>query len=163
VEDWRQQRLNEAGELFEALSKVTQAVEFVRRVRSDGGVDHYFAEQEQLTPHDRTELDALEAIERQAAGLIVTDPNNVLESEEKLLREYHDREKGIELRTIHGAKGAEWPMVVVFGFEEGQLPHARSTADVESEDDELEALEDERRLAYVACTRPMERLVLLVR
>ncbi|MCC6174073.1 MAG: UvrD-helicase domain-containing protein, partial [Chloroflexi bacterium] len=69
------------------------------------------------------------------------------------------------LTTIHGAKGAEWPVVFVVGVEEGLLPHARATSagpgprpggltPGES------GVDDELRIAYVAVTRPRERLYL---
>lgn len=63
----------------------------------------------------------------------------------------------VELATAHGAKGREWQTVVVIGFEEGRMPNARSLADAEDRD---RALEEERRLAYVALTRATRRLVL---
>ena len=63
----------------------------------------------------------------------------------------------VELATAHGAKGREWQTVVVIGFEDGRMPNARSLADAE---DPGRALEEERRLAYVALTRATRRLVL---
>ncbi len=72
--------------------------------------------------------------------------------------EQHFDPKGIELATIHGAKGRQWPLVIVAGVQEGELPHARS---LENADDPAGELEGERRLAYVAFTRASSRLVLL--
>ncbi len=59
----------------------------------------------------------------------------------------------VELLTIHGAKGLEWPIVFVAGLEEGTLPHERSLGSASG-------IEEERRLCYVALTRAGERLYL---
>jgi DNA helicase II / ATP-dependent DNA helicase PcrA len=59
----------------------------------------------------------------------------------------------VALMTIHNAKGLEFPVVFVTGLEEGLFPHSRS---IESES----AMEEERRLCYVAMTRAEKRLVL---
>jgi superfamily I DNA/RNA helicase len=63
----------------------------------------------------------------------------------------------VELVTVHGAKGREWQTVVVLGMEEERFPNRRALHDAE---DPTRALEEERRLAYVALTRATERLVL---
>ncbi len=63
----------------------------------------------------------------------------------------------IELVTVHGAKGREWPTVVVIGFEEERFPNRRALLGAA---DPQRALEEERRLAYVALTRATRRLVL---
>ena len=62
----------------------------------------------------------------------------------------------VVLMTIHIAKGLEWPVVFLAGLEDGLFPSLRAR-DNQSED---AALEEERRLAYVAITRARERLVL---
>ena len=60
----------------------------------------------------------------------------------------------ITLMTVHAAKGLEFRVVLVLGMEEQLFP-LRS-----AEEDGIEELEEERRLAYVAMTRAREKLVL---
>ncbi len=65
-----------------------------------------------------------------------------------------DPEAGsVTLMTLHSAKGLEYPVVAVIGMEEGIFPHIRALGDPD-------ALEEERRLAYVGITRARERLYL---
>jgi DNA helicase-2/ATP-dependent DNA helicase PcrA len=64
-------------------------------------------------------------------------------------------EDSVTLMTVHAAKGLEFPIVIVAGMEEDLFP-MRGTRPGE----ELEELEEERRLAYVAFTRARERLIL---
>ncbi len=59
----------------------------------------------------------------------------------------------ITLMTLHTAKGLEYPVVFVVGFEDGVFPHVRSLSDPTQ-------LEEERRLAYVGMTRAEDRLYL---
>lgn len=60
-------------------------------------------------------------------------------------------ETPITLMTVHTAKGLEFSCVFLVGMEEGLFPHSRSLFDIEE-------LEEERRLAYVAITRAKDRL-----
>ena len=56
--------------------------------------------------------------------------------------------------TVHASKGLEFPIVFIAGLDEGLFPTFQSF-------DELEKMEEERRLFYVAVTRAMNQLYLL--
>ena len=58
---------------------------------------------------------------------------------------------GVTLSTIHSAKGLEYDLVLVIDVLEGELPGSEAAG---------AALEDERRLLYVAMTRAKKRLIL---
>ncbi len=65
-----------------------------------------------------------------------------------------DNDQGVvTLMTLHTAKGLEFPVVFVTGWEDGQFPHLRALGDPAE-------LAEERRLAYVGITRARERLYL---
>ena len=62
-------------------------------------------------------------------------------------------EDGVQMMTLHSAKGLEFPVVFLCGMEDGLFPHQRSITDVDG-------LEEERRLCYVGTTRAMKHLYL---
>jgi DNA helicase-2/ATP-dependent DNA helicase PcrA len=59
----------------------------------------------------------------------------------------------LTLSTVHSAKGLEWPVVYIIWVMEGYFPSAKNHA---NED----AMEEERRLMYVAATRAKDELIL---
>lgn len=77
-----------------------------------------------------------------------------------LVRELTERETaqnapavdGVTLSTIHAAKGLEWDAVIIIGVTDGLLPISLAEG--------AQAIEEERRLLYVAVTRAREHLTL---
>ncbi len=59
---------------------------------------------------------------------------------------------GVELLTFHGAKGREWPVVIVTGIETSLVPHRSATTDA--------GRREEARLLHVAVTRAADQLVI---
>ena len=71
-----------------------------------------------------------------------------LESGEGQAQEWEDC---VQMMTLHTAKGLEFKVVFLCGMEDGLFPHQRSI-------DDLDGLEEERRLCYVGITRAMQQL-----
>jgi DNA helicase-2/ATP-dependent DNA helicase PcrA len=62
------------------------------------------------------------------------------------------REDEVSLMTLHSAKGLEFPLVFLPGWEEGMFPSQKSL-----DESGMAGLEEERRLAYVGITRAREQ------
>ncbi len=67
--------------------------------------------------------------------------------------DYRKDDDKVKLMTIHQAKGLEFPLVWIYGLNEGILPSHRTIRERGES-----GLEEERRLMYVACTRARDRL-----
>lgn len=70
------------------------------------------------------------------------------------IEEHKDNVNVVTLMTVHSAKGLEFDHVFIIGMEEGIFPHSNSLMD-------LEQIEEERRLCYVAVTRARKTLQLI--
>lgn len=66
-----------------------------------------------------------------------------------------DDNNKVTLMTIHSAKGLEFPVVFIIGTEDGIFPSYRSI------DESPDAVNEERRLCYVAITRAMKKLYII--
>ena len=62
-----------------------------------------------------------------------------------------ENEDAVQLMTLHSAKGLEFNLVFLAGMEEGLFPHKMSM-------DNINGLEEERRLCYVGITRAKNKL-----
>ena len=78
-----------------------------------------------------------------------------IESYGKMLKEQNKKngeKEGVNLMTMHAAKGLEFDTVFVIEANEGSCPYKKATTD--------EEIEEERRLCYVGITRAKEKLVI---
>jgi DNA helicase-2/ATP-dependent DNA helicase PcrA len=98
----------------------------------------------------------LDVLARQAREFLALDPTGSVGGFVAWLTARLAREEpacsgqAVDLATIHAAKGLEWPVVFVVGFEQGLLPIGHATTP--------EARAEERRLLYVAVTRAEREL-----
>ena len=111
--------------------------------------------------------DRLENIEELIGSIILYEQENVNEDDLSLIKylqdialytniDYKKEETDfVKLMTIHQAKGLEYPFVFICGLSEGILPNYRAIRDRRRE-----ALEEERRIMYVAVTRAEKELYL---
>ncbi len=69
------------------------------------------------------------------------------------IEQYNDSDNAVVMMTMHSAKGLEFPHVFLVGLEDGLFPGMRAIGDVEE-------MEEERRLCYVAITRAKKSLTI---
>jgi len=124
--------------------------------------DHIFS------GHDPEDLSRQENLQEMLDGIAAFVQDSQEQGRGILLADYlqeaslatdFDRSKGdedadtVNMMTIHSAKGLEFPVVFIAGLEEGLFPSEMSS-------DSPRALEEERRLFYVALTRAERQVVL---
>jgi len=117
----------------------------------------YLAKYDPKDEEDQKRIENIKELKSVAASY--PSLNGFLENITLVQQEYSLQEKnkkkenhdGVRLMTLHGAKGLEFEVVFLAGFEEGILPHSRCLID-ETE------IEEERRLCYVGITRAKEFL-----
>ncbi|MBE6958340.1 MAG: ATP-dependent DNA helicase PcrA [Ruminococcaceae bacterium] len=69
------------------------------------------------------------------------------------IEEYNDGDDAVVMMTMHASKGLEFPHVFLVGFEDGLFPGMKTIGD-------MEEMEEERRLCYVAITRAKHSLTI---
>jgi len=156
-----------------ALTQMVAIVDRVRALAADSGVDRLLLEVIQATGFDEAlraegpegleRLDNVRELVTSAAETLIEDGGEVgLRPLDHFLQratlvtgldQLGPDADAVTMMTVHTAKGLEFPMVCVSGLEEGLFPLFRTI-------DDPDALEEERRLLYVAVTRAGERLQL---
>ncbi len=149
--------------LIERLSREIKDLPLHEQVdhvlQSSGLIDHYRREKAERGEARVENLDELVTAARgfQPEGEAGELPpleaflaHAVLESGEGQAEAWEDC---VQMMTLHTAKGLEFPIVFMCGMEDGLFPHQRSLND-------LDGLEEERRLCYVGMTRAMKQLYL---
>ncbi|QAY66725.1 ATP-dependent helicase [Paenibacillus protaetiae] len=171
LKSFHQDKIKERIKLIRSLETM-KPKEAVRLLRS-GFYDQYLDMGKsiaQQTEHKETlkeMLDELEAaaarFERVDAFLAFIDEIGERHEQMKTRLKQGGSHHAVSLMTIHKAKGLEFPVVFLAGASEGILPHSSALSAAKNRDRAVhqeanDAVEEERRLAYVAVTRAMEEL-----
>jgi len=149
--------------LIERLTSETQDLTLGEKVdhviQHSGLIDHY---RKEPTEKAETRLENLEELVSAAGEFDIDEAvedlpplaaflsHAVLESGDTQGDSWDDC---VQLMTLHSVKGLEFPIVFMTGMEDGLFPHRRSMNDVDG-------LDEERRLCYVGTTRAMTELYL---
>jgi len=150
-DEWKRDKARQAFALL--TGNLQDAAAFVAAVRN-GGLDTHYGHGTADPSTDQ--LDVLERCTQDAAGHTVATYHQLLFEQADVLRKSYAKGKGLELNTVHGAKGRQWRKVVVVAVDEGVMPHKAALTEGSPE-----AVEAERRVAYVAMTRATHELSLL--
>ena len=110
--------------------------------------------------HEDERIENLKELEQDIAQSLEANPEMTLESYLQEISLFTDRDQekssdALMLMTVHAAKGLEFDSVFLVNFNDGVFPSSRSI-----EEGGNSALEEERRLAYVAMTRAKRHLVI---
>lgn len=129
----------------------------IQYIRKRMGYDEFLKEYAAYRKISSEDLFAvLEEIWQNSKGYgIIKEWFEHIESYGKMLKEQNKKngeKEGVNLMTMHAAKGLEFDTVFVIEANEGSCPYKKATTD--------EEIEEERRLFYVAMTRAKRKLVI---
>lgn len=86
----------------------------------------------------------------------IVDPDLMLSEYFSSLTDIEENVEFVKLRTVHAIKGSEAACVLLLQCNENEFPHYHA---IESDDED--AIEEERRVMFVAITRAKDKLVIL--
>ncbi len=149
------------------LSEFADTIEYLTRISGEVSLDVLVRQTLDRTGYRRMieeageeEAERLENLEEFISNVIEYQQNNEEPTLTGFLEEtalvadvdrYDENADAVVLMTIHSAKGLEFPVVFLPGLEDGIFPGMQSILD-------MNELEEERRLAYVAITRAKDVL-----
>ncbi|WP_054957732.1 UvrD-helicase domain-containing protein [Paenibacillus dakarensis] len=175
LKDFQIEQIRERSKLIKSL-KALEPAEAVREIRlrfydkyleADGA--HDITMHKEFIQEGLDELEASAKRFKDVASFIQFVDRLIEIHKEMAARKKDETVDAVKLMTIHKAKGLEFPSVCLIGASEGILPHT-SSLEAEHMDDTHPlaskqdkggaALEEERRLAYVAVTRARDELII---
>ena len=121
------------------LDNLNELVSVAREFTSDVATMLAYADDEQQQDTGEPEPGSLQAFLERVS--LVADADQLPDNDQGV----------VTLMTLHTAKGLEFPIVFLTGWEDGQFPHLRALGNPRE-------LAEERRLAYVGITRAQRRL-----
>lgn len=174
IKDFQAKQIKERIALIKELKKLTP-IAAIKRMRSQF-YDRFLEtnDRQNATEHKESIKEMLDELEASAKRFdtilaFITFVDDMISQHQSMLKMKKDQGADVvSLMTIHRAKGLEFPTVYMIGVSENILPH-QSALEAEKLDDKVskvknakemaqQALEEERRLAYVAITRAKNEL-----
>lgn len=158
VKRYQQQRALAFVDLLREVQKWQNPADRLEAIRDLTEYDEWFCRTDSGSDEDNDHLDNLHQLDHVARKFPTT--RDLLDHVETAMADRATDDANadqVTLLTVHRAKGLEWPVVIVTGCVQGVLPHRHALAVSEEEPN---ALEEERRLVYVAVTRARDLLVL---
>ncbi|MFG1734510.1 UvrD-helicase domain-containing protein [Paenibacillus sp. 843] len=174
LKDFQVENIRDRTKLIKGLKAMEplQAIQEMRRQFYDKFLEA--DERQEITLHKEFIQEGLDELEASAkrfgniAEFVEFVDRLIIIHKEMAAMKRDEQADAVRLMTIHKSKGLEFPSVCLIGASEGILPHT-SALDAERRDDQrplsdkedkaLDALEEERRLAYVAITRARDELI----
>jgi len=153
LKQWQIKRIEELIFYLNSVKKRNPCDAF-KYIRKAVGYDDYiieYANFKKINPKGLFEV--LEELQESSKSFetlenYINHVNNVIKDSKDNIK---DKDfKGVTLSTMHGVKGLEFRVVFVVSCVEGVIPHEKSKTPLE--------IEEERRLFYVAMTRPKDLL-----
>jgi DNA helicase-2/ATP-dependent DNA helicase PcrA len=140
-----------------SMIKTLRGPQFTRPSDAISGImdlgyrDYMFRNNSKILEADEDYMGDISALYQQAMNYkTIEDFLTAIEAIRKAIKGSDPRKKNaVAVGTVHKAKGLEWPIVFVVGFNEGLMPHSKGL------------LNEERRLAYVAFTRAQTKLIVV--
>jgi DNA helicase II / ATP-dependent DNA helicase PcrA len=180
LKPFQQDSIKEKMRLIQQFSKTSpyKAIQIIREGKAFG-YDKFLEmnKRKTLTLHKEMVKEMLDEVESSAKQYetiqqyidFIDEISRINKGMENLRKDEHAN--AVKLMTIHASKGLEFDTVFLMGFIENVLPHKAALNAAEQEDRVQqtsektsditeEAIEEERRLAYVAITRAKESLYL---
>lgn len=151
---WIARRIAQLSEDLQVMSHMGPFAA-MNYVRKGVGYEEYVMEYADTHGQSRAELtDVLDELQQSAAGYqnLAEWESHVTEYCARMREKKADRTDadGVQILTLHGAKGLEFPAVFIPQLMEGLLPYRKAVLEAD--------IEEERRLFYVGMTRAKDRL-----
>ncbi|USB33576.1 UvrD-helicase domain-containing protein [Paenibacillus sp. YPG26] len=176
LKDFQLAKIQDRLELIRTLSGMRPAAAIARMREKFYNAYVEADERKLLTQHKEMIKEMLDELEASAdrfdtvVGFLGFISDVIQKSREQSSDKSREQGNRVALMTIHRSKGLEFPVVMLIGAIEGSLPHSsaieadrmKDTAysEVGGASKGTAALEEERRLAYVAITRAKEELII---
>jgi DNA helicase-2/ATP-dependent DNA helicase PcrA len=159
LEPYQKQKAEQLGADLRRL-RGQSPVAALKTIRYEIGYERYLEDYATKTGNDlKLVTEPLDELEQAVVGHgSLTEFLAHVQEVEETVRRSRKTEDGIQLMTMHRAKGLEFERVYCIGLVEDMLPHPKAlAADGEKK---AAALEEERRLLYVGMTRAKRFLTL---